>query len=356
MAKDDKTEKATPKRRKESRKKGQVAKSTELNSALVLGAGLIALSMTGPAVIDSATGSMRTILELISHPNEVSSGAGLNGLMHLMLSTMLSTVAPLAGICLGVGLLANVIQVGIRPSFQAIKPSFKKINPASGAKNIFGPRIIFETGKAVTKVSVVGAVVAMALLPQITNPGASVGTTPLALGSLMASGAKGIMLRATIAYLLIAIVDLIWQRYQHIKKMKMSKQEVKDESKQTQLPPEVKSALRRRAILASRARMMAAVPQADVVVTNPTHYAVALSYDGNHPAPIVVAKGKDFIAAQIRRIAEENDVPIVADPPLARSLHDSVAIDQMIPAELYAAVAQVLAFVYKLAGRKKVTR
>ena len=353
MAKDDKTEKATPKRRKESRKKGQVAKSTELNSALVLGGGLIALTSFGPAVVNSAAGSMRAIFELISRPDEVSSGAGLNGLVHIVLNTMLGTVAPIAGICLGVGVLANVVQVGFRPSFHVLKPKFKKLNPATGAKNLFGPRLFFETGKALSKVSVVGAVVAMALVPQITSLHTNLGTTPLALLGLLGSGAKAIMERAAIAYLLIAIVDVIWQRRRNTKQMKMTKQEVKDEFKNLSLPPEVKSALRRRAILASRARMMAAVPQADVVVTNPTHYAVALSYDGNHPAPIVVAKGKDFIALQIRRIAEENDVPIVPDPPLARSLHGSVEIDQMIPVELYAAVAQVLAFVYKLAGRKR---
>jgi flagellar biosynthesis protein FlhB len=119
------------------------------------------------------------------------------------------------------------------------------------------------------------------------------------------------------------------------------------------LPPEVRAALRRRQIQAARARMMAAIPQADVVVTNPTHFAVALSYDGSHPAPVVVAKGQDLVAKQIRRIAEESGVPIVPDPPLARSLHKSVEIGQMIPAEMYAAVAQVLAFVYRMAGRRK---
>jgi len=129
---------------------------------------------------------------------------------------------------------------------------------------------------------------------------------------------------------------------------------VKDEHKQQSLPPEVKAALRRRQIQAARARMMAAVPQADVVVTNPTHFAVALRYDGMLPAPVVVAKGQDLVAAQIRRIAEENDVPVVPDPPLARELHRVVEIGQMIPAEMYAAVAQVLAFVYRLAGRRKV--
>ena len=152
---------------------------------------------------------------------------------------------------------------------------------------------------------------------------------------------------------MIGIIDLVYQRRKHAKSLRMSKREVRDEFKQTQLPPEVKSALRRRQMQAARARMMAAVPQADVVVTNPTHFAVALSYDGSHPAPVVVAKGQDLVAKQIRRIAEENNVPIVPDPPLARSLHKSVEIGQMIPAELFAAVAQVLAFVYRMAGRRK---
>ncbi len=133
----------------------------------------------------------------------------------------------------------------------------------------------------------------------------------------------------------------------------MTKQEVKDEFKQHSLPPEVRAAQRRRQMQIARARMMAAVPQADVVVTNPTHYAVALSYDGTHPAPVLVAKGQGYVALQIRKIAEENDVAIVPDPPLARALHASVEIGQMIPEEMYAAVAQVLAFVYRIAGRRK---
>jgi flagellar biosynthesis protein FlhB len=133
----------------------------------------------------------------------------------------------------------------------------------------------------------------------------------------------------------------------------MTKQEVKDEAKQADLPAEVKGQIRKSQMQAARARMMAAVPHADVVVTNPTHYAVALSYDGTKPAPVVIAKGQNLVALQIRRIAEENDVPIIPDPPLARSLHGAVELGQMIPAELYAAVAQVLAFVYRMAGRKK---
>jgi flagellar biosynthetic protein FlhB len=218
---------------------------------------------------------------------------------------------------------------------------------------VFGPRIAFEGAKAVSKVAAVGAVVAIALVPDLTKLGASVDTPPMALGQMISSSALGIAQRAAIAYLLIGVIDLIWQKRRMAKSLKMTKQEVREEHKQHMLPPEVRAALRRRQLQAARARMMAAVPQADVVVTNPTHFAVALSYDGNHPAPVVVAKGQDLVAKQIRRIAEENNVPIVPDPPLARSLHKSVEIGQMIPAELYAAVAQVLAFVYRMAGRRK---
>jgi flagellar biosynthetic protein FlhB len=350
---DDKTEKPTAKRKTEARRKGQVAKSTEVNGAVVLMAGLIAISMMGPNVVNSMAATMRAFFALVAKPNEVASAAGLHGILSVLLHTLETTALPIAVLCMAGGVLANVAQVGLRPTPHAIKPEFKKLNPMNGAKQIFGKRLPFELGKVLAKVVVVTAVAAMSLIPLITNLGASMGTTPLALGGLLNDGARSIIERTAIAYLLIAVIDLIWQRRTHGKAMKMTKQEVKDEHKQTDLPPEVKGAIRRRQMMAARARMMAAIPTADVVVTNPTHYAVALKYDGNLPAPIVVAKGKNLVAAQMRRIATENNVPIVPDPPLARSLHAMVEVDRMIPGELYAAVAQVLAFVYKMAGRRR---
>jgi flagellar biosynthetic protein FlhB len=354
MARDDKTEQATPKKRRETRRKGQVAKSTDLNGAIVLIAGLIMISFLGSKVVDASANYMQNAFQEIPHAAAITTGAGLSALYHALLDMMLATVAPISGVCLAAALLANVAQIGFRPSLHGLRPDVKRINPAAGFKNIFSSRIAFETGKALAKVAVVGAVAAMALIPQITDVGASVGTTPGALGQLLGQSVIGMAVRGALAYLLIGIVDFIWQRRRHQKMLKMTKQEVKDEHKQQSLPPEVKAALRRRQIQAARARMMAAVPQADVVVTNPTHFAVALRYDGMLPAPVVVAKGQDLVAAQIRRIAEENDVPVVPDPPLARELHRVVEIGQMIPAEMYAAVAQVLAFVYRLAGRRKV--
>ncbi len=356
MARDDKTEKATPKRQGEARKKGQVAKSADLNSALVVLAGLIAVSAMAPTVVDGVSSSMRDAFAHISRSSDVTTAAGLHGLSETVLHTLLRTVAPIAGVCLGVGVLSNVAQIGFRPSLTALKPDIKRVNPGTGLKNLFGTRAVFETAKSLAKVAVVGAVAAMALVPQITNLGASVGTSPGALGRLMGSNVTSVGERVAIAYLLIAIVDLIWQRRRHARMLRMSKQEVKDEAKQQNSPPEVRAAVRRRQMEAARARMMAAVPHADVVVTNPTHYAAALSYDGTRPAPILVAKGRGFVALQIRRIAEENGVAIVPDPPLARALHGSVELGDMIPEELYAAVAQVLAFVYRMAGRRKAAR
>jgi flagellar biosynthetic protein FlhB len=315
---------------------------------------VIALSAMAPSIASATADTMRQIFAQIARPGSVTSAAGLNGLFHLGMQTLLTTVGPIAGICVATGVVLNVLQVGFKPSMTALKPDIKRISPATGAKNVFGPRIFFETGKSLAKVAVVGAIVAMALIPDLTSLGASVGTSPTALASLMGSGVFAVATRAAIAYVLIGIVDYIWQKRRFEKGLKMSKQEVKDEFKNYNLPPEVRSAIRRRQMQAARQRMMAAVPQADVIVTNPTHFSVALQYDGSHPAPIVVAKGQDHVALQIREIAKEHDIPIVPDPPLARQLHKTVELGQMIPADLFAAVAQVLAFVYRMAARKKV--
>ncbi len=352
----DRTEKATPKRRGEARQKGQVARSPELSTSAVLAGGLIGVVAFGPKVATTVADAMESCWAQIADGAAVTSAAGLHNLESIVLHALLVTVAPIAGMCLAIALLTNVAQVGIKPHTQALRPQFSKLNPVQGAKRIWGSRAGFELGKTLAKVLVVGGITAMSIVPMIRHLSAGVGTAPMTLGSLMVSSAKSIVMRVLAIYVLISLADYLWQRRTLEKSLKMSKQEVKDESRNTDLPPEVRAALRRRRMQLVRQRMMAAVPNADVVVTNPTHYAVALKYDGSKPAPIVVAKGKNLIAAQIRRIATENGVPIVPDPPLARSLHASVELDQMIPAELYAAVAQILAYVYRLAGRRITAR
>lgn len=354
MADASRTEKPTSKRREEARERGSVARSPDLSSAAVLIAGLLGVSIMGAHIVDDVGGAMASIFGQISRPHDVLSGAGLHGLLKLVAMTLLKTVGPIAGMCLAAGVLMNVLQVGLRFTPQAIQPRFSKLNPATGFRQLFSVDKLFTLAKDLAKVCVVGGLVAMTLVPDITHLGASVGTTPDGLGVLLASSVKGLALRAAAAYLLIGVADYLWSRRQIEQGLMMTKQEVKDESKQKELPPEIKRALRRRQFRAARARMMAAVPRADVVVTNPTHYAVALEYGGEHPAPVVIAKGQDHVAMQIRRVAEEHGIPIVPDPPLARELYRIVELDQMIPATLYAAVAQVLAFVYRLAARKRV--
>jgi len=354
MADADRTEKPTPKRRKEARRKNRTPKSSDLNGAVVLIAGFIAVLAVGSTIVSGAASAMQTAFADIADPGTVRSGAGLHGLLSMTLSVLVTAVVPVAAVCLAAGLIANVAQVGWQPSFAQLSPSFSRVNPIAGFKNLVCPRIVFDTFKSLAKVSVVGIVVAMTLIGQLTSLAAGVGTPPGALGALVSSSIQAIVERAAAAYLLIGIADMVYQRRRYEKSLKMTRQEVKDEARQHALPPEVRSAIRRRQIQAARARMMAAVPTADVVVTNPTHFAVALVYDGTKTAPEVVAKGQDHVAQQIRTIAEEHGVPVISDPPLARALHGSVEIGQLVPEQLWQAVAQLLAFVYRLAGRRKV--
>jgi flagellar biosynthetic protein FlhB len=350
----DKTEKATPKRREEARRRGQVAKSTDLNGAVVLIAGLLAISLLAPRTVAVAESALRDGLLNVAHPQALLSGAGLQELFTAGMKTFLLGFAPVAGVCLVAGVLANVAQTGIKPATQALIPDPKRLNPMAGARNVFGTRMFFEAAKSLAKVGVVGALVAQALIPRLTEVSATVGTNPAALGAMLSKMVFAIAQRAAVAYLLIAAIDLGYQRWRHEKSLRMSKEELKEEMKQHSLPAEVKSAQRRRQLQAARARMMAAVPQADVVVVNPTHFAVALKYDGTRPAPECVAKGQDLIALQIRRLAEEHGVPVIEDRPLARSLHAAIEIGQIVPEELYQAVAQVLAYVYRVARRRAV--
>jgi flagellar biosynthesis protein FlhB len=347
----DKTEKATPKRREEARKKGQIARSQDLTGALVLIGGLFALSIWGPHVMNTLGDSMRSTIGMMSNPSQVTAST-LGQVFVQSAKTIGMTVGPIALTCMGFGLIGNVVQVRPKINTSGLKPNPKKLNPIAGAKQLFGPNVLFETGKNMTKVLIVGAITAFSVLPKIQELSALVGMSAGDFVAKLAHTILGIAQRAAFAYLLIAILDFFYQRWRHEKSLKMDKQEVKDEHKNANTPPEVRGAIRRRQMQAAKARMMAAVPQADVVVTNPTHYAVALKYDGEKLAPEVVAKGKDLVAAQIRKIARENDVPVVPDPPLARSLHATVEVGHQIPEELYQAVAQLLAFVYRVARKR----
>jgi flagellar biosynthetic protein FlhB len=346
----DRTEKATPKRRADARREGQVARSSDLAGAVVLLAALGALTAFGAGIVGGLGEAMRGMLSDAARPSDVSA-AGLGPLLASAGLAIVVATAPVALACLLAGLGVNIAQVGLRFSPAGLKPDPKRINPIQGAKNLFGTNALVETVKSSGKVAVVGAIAALALLPNLTDLAALVGIQPPALGAEIAARVAGIAWKAGLAYLLIAAGDVIWQRRRLEKQLRMGKEEVKREQKDESISPELRASLRRRQSQMSRGRMMAAVLGADVVVANPTHFAVALRYDGTRPAPIVVAKGQDLIALEIRRVAAENGVPVVENPPLARSLFDAVDLDAEIPEHLYRAIAELLAFVYRTARR-----
>jgi flagellar biosynthetic protein FlhB len=352
LAGEDKTEKPTPKRREEARKQGNVAKSADLSGAVVVLAGLFTIGATGASMVHRMADGIHDSLSGASGSDPVT----MQTVGDLLLKSGENAawcIAPIVGVCMVAGVLVNLAQVGIKPKTKALKPNFKRLNPQTGIKRIAGKDGLVELVKNLIKISVVSAIVLSALLPHLTEYAAMVGVSPLQLGGSIASLVKGIAMRAAFAYLLIGVVDYFYQRYKREKDLKMTKEEVKEESKGQDLPAEVKGAIRRKQRETARARMMADVPTADVVVTNPTHFSVALKYDGQSAAPIVVAKGQDLIALKIREIAAEADVAIVPDPPLARSLHDTVDVGQQIPEDLFQAVAQILAYVYRVAGRRR---
>lgn len=346
----EKTEKATPKKRDDARKKGQVAKSQDLGGSFVTLCGLFALGSYGPALAARCQDWMRTSFLQISDPSVVSVD-GTEVLLKDAGMVVVAAVAPLAFVCAIAAIVMGVAQTGFKGSPKALNPKFSKLNPITGTKNLLGPNALFMLVQNLLKVAVVGAVAFAVVAPQVETFGQLIGAGPHEVAQRLGDSAVRITRWGAFAWLLLSIVDYVWQRHRHEKQLKMDKQEVKDEHKNQDMPAEVKAQQRRRQMTAARARMMAAVPEADVIVTNPTHYAVALKYGAGMAAPTVVAKGKDIIAARIRAIADEHGVPIIPDPPLARSLHRAVEVGHQVPEDLYQAVAKILAYVYRTAAR-----
>jgi flagellar biosynthetic protein FlhB len=348
---ENKTEKATPKKRQEARAKGQVGRSQDANGAIVLMASVLALSAFGPAMFRRMQEATLSILGWVSSPEVVSRKGVTELFMNVGMHVALAAV-PVVAICMLAGVAANVLQVGFKPSPKALAPDFKKLNPLTGFKNIFGMNMAAESIKSVLKIGAVGGIVAIAVFPKLDEMAALVGMPAEALLPHLSTLILRVAQWGALAYLAIAAADFLYQKHRFEKNLKMDKDEVKREHKQQELPSEIKGAQRRRAMELARARMMDAVPTADVVVTNPTHFSVALKYDGDKPAPIVVAKGTDHLALRIRREAAAHGVAVIPDPPLARALYASVEINRMIPEELFQGVAQLLAYVYRVAGQR----
>ncbi|MBV8259160.1 MAG: flagellar biosynthesis protein FlhB [Actinobacteria bacterium] len=346
----DKTEKATPKRRGEARKKGQIARSADLNSIFTLAAMVAVLGALAPAIVRRLAQSLHDGLVLTAQPDLVQQ-KGLGGLERSFAGSVIGALWPIVVVAVIVAILATGLQTRLKLSTQILKPSFNKLSPAAGVKRLLGPQAAVEALKQIVKVLVVGGAVGMLVWSQLHSFAGLVGTPPAAIMPVVGGSVRKIAWITVLGLLPLALADFFWQRYRIDKSLRMTKQEVKEESRQTDMPPEARAAIRRRQREQARKRMMAAVPTADVVIANPTHFAVALRYDGTKPAPEVVAKGADLVAAEIRRIAQENGVPIVEDPPLARGIYAAVEIGQLIPEEFFVAVAEVIAAVMRRSGK-----
>jgi len=347
----DRTEQPTGKRRDEARKSGRVARSAEVNTAAVLVAVSGAVLAFGPRLLSQYESILREGLANASDPKLVQDGQ-LGSLLGWGLRAFALATAPIALTALGAGVLANVAQVRLRLTPLALKPSFAKISPLQGLKRIFGKNGAVETVKATVKTGAIGLIAYLVIKPKLSVLPSLTAASPSESLSVLGAAVRALALWAGGAFVVIAALDYAWQRYRHQSSLKMTKTEVRQEQKQTDTPPEVRRALRRRQLELARSRMMADVPTADVVVVNPTHYAVALRYDGTTAAPELVAKGRGPVAAAIRRVAEDARIPIVHNAPLARTIYATVELGKLIPEELFTAVAEVLAFVYRTAGRR----
>lgn len=346
---DGKTEPATQKRREDARRKGQVVKSREVVSVAVLLAGYVVLRAVGPTVWERFSTTLAWFLGESLRLGEQEKLA--QGLTRLFTGTAL-LLLPLMLAVLVAAVVANVGQTGPMLIGEGLKVDLTKLNPATGLKRLFSANALAELAKAAAKVALVGWVVYVWLRRQYPS---ILELCWMDLGAALSASGRliGQLVGRTLGVLtLIAALDWAWQRFQHERSLMMTKEEIKDELKQQEGSPEVRGAIRRRQRELARRSMMQSVRTADVVVTNPTHYAVALKYDPLvADAPQVVAKGQRLNALRIREIAEEAQVPIVENPPLARALFAACDLGDLVPPELYAAVAEVLAFVFRLRGR-----
>lgn len=343
----EKTEPASSRRIEQAREKGQVARSRELSTFTVLIAAGAGLMVMGPQLVDSLSGVMRGGLTL-------DRAAAFDPLMMLVRFQQMSLNAlisflPFILLMVVAAIFAPLVLSGWLFSFQALQPDFSRLDPLKGIGRLFSRSSLVELAKALGKSALIGGVAYWAIMHQkdamFSLAGESVNQSIAHLGDMLGVA----FLTIVSSMLLIVAIDVPFQLWDHSSKLKMTKEEVRQENKDSEGSPEVKAQIRRMQREMARRRMMAEVPKADVIVTNPTHYAVALRYqDKLMGAPVIVAKGSALIAARIRALGEEHQIPILEAPPLARALFRHGELGEEIPAALYTAVAEVLAYVYQL--------
>ncbi|MCM1385854.1 MAG: flagellar biosynthesis protein FlhB [Bacillus sp. (in: Bacteria)] len=352
----EKTEEPTSKKLEDARKEGQVAKSKEIANAMELFALFVVLRLWTGYLGSSFVGMFQNIYTQIPEYIKLYDGylpdAAFHAVFIRVLVRLLVMIGPILLLGFLVAFICDVAQVKWKPTGKPLQPKFNKLNPINGFKRIFSVNSLMELVKAIAKI----AVIIYAVYSYLRKNAPSIylmydltlNQAIAEIGSLVVN----LGFRISLFYMLIAVMDYVYQKVKFKNDMKMTKQEVKDEYKNQEGDPQIKGKQRQRMQEASRRRMMQQLPEADVVITNPTHYAVAIKYDPEvYDAPYVVAKGADYLAQKIKDTAKENHIEIVENKPLARMLYANVDIGSVVPPELYQAVAEVLAFVYHLQGK-----
>jgi len=343
----EKTEDATPRRREKAREEGQVAKSNEVTTTLILVIMFSTLKIFGIGIGERIANLMGSVTQLFSV--DVLDTAFMNAFFQYVLRELLLMMLPILAIAFGVAFISNVAQVGWKPTAKPLQPKLSNISPLNGLKRMFSLKTLVELVKSILKISIILAIVYVSVKDYESLFYVFYEKELLETYGLILNIALDIGIRIGAFFMFVALIDYLYQRYSLNKKLKMSKQEVKEEYKLMEGNPEVKNQIRRRMREASMRRMMQDLPQADVVITNPTHFAVAVKYDEEEAkAPRVIAKGADLVAGRIKSKAAEYAIEIVENKPLARTLYYTVEIGDEIPPELYQTVAEVLAFVYNL--------
>jgi len=348
--KSQQTEEPTQKRLDQARESGDVVKSTEVTAFVLLGGGTLAIAMFGKY---TAMGLVRSLTMFIEQPDAMGvDGASLSAMARLLLPQIAMALMPIFAVVAAAGIAGHVLQA--RPGFAPDKlvPDFSKISPLAGFQRLFGVEGWMNLLKGLAKLVVVGIAIWSQLWPERGSLESILNQSTAAVLGDMSHLLFKVLMTSLVALGVIAGADYFWQRMRWMSRNRMSKQELKEEHRQNEGDPHIKSKIRALRHERARKRMMTAVPKATVVIMNPTHYAVALKYEsGKMAAPVCVAKGIDALALRIRAVAEENGVAVVENPPLARALHTAIEIDDPVPAEHFKAVAQVIGYVLRLQGK-----
>ncbi len=349
----EKTEEPTGKKKDDARKEGQVAKSVEISTAFLFIGMFYALKLFAEYMYNKIVDVTNYSFSMFSTIKEgILENDYMQKLIVYIFGQILIIIAPMLIVSFSVGIITNLVQVGWKPTTKPLKPKFSRLNPMSGFKRLFSMKSMFELLKSIVKLTIIGVIIYNIVRNEINHIQELLNMEILQAAIYIGNLIIDIGLSVGLYFIFIAIADFAYQKFNLHKDLKMTKQEVKEEYKNSEGNPEIKGKIKQKMRESSMRRMMQDVPQADVIITNPTHYAVALKYDKQKAqAPIVVAKGEDHLARKIKQVAKENNVEIVENKYLARTLYATVDIGKEIPPELYQAVAEVLAFVYNLKNK-----